>query len=86
MLVMTVFGKSRDVFFEIRVTEKAMASSSFRDVIAFFSYINFNKSMLQILHPNAPYPLAFVFIGERCRLCEFIRFLWSDHVTHQIRS
>ena len=31
-------------------------------------------------------PVGLSFIGERCKLCEFIRFLCSDHVTYQIWS
>ena len=53
----------------------------------FFNNKNFNKSVLQILHLNALLlPVGFCFIGVRCKLCEFIRFLWSDHVTYQIWS
>ena len=28
-------------------------------------------------------PVGFCLIGERCKLCEFIWFLWSDHMTYQ---
>ena len=47
---------------------------------------NLNKSLYQVLHLNALYPLAFVPSKKYVRCLSFSSFLFSGHVTYQIWS
>ena len=44
------------------------------DVIAYFNYMNFNKSMLQILYYDILQPLTFVLLGKNVRSLSFKGF------------
>ena len=57
-----------------------MTSKSFCDVITFFSNVNFNKSIIQILRPIALYHLAFVSL-EKVLSCVSLLGLRSEKLS-----
>ena len=66
----------------IYVTLKVMTSLSFRDVIAFFNILKFNKSLRQFLHLNGLFPFAFVSSkkdGSRRSFRSFCFQVYSNH-------
>lgn len=67
--------------------DEVMTSQKFYDVIAFLVKLcEFQQVHATEFASRYTLPVGFGFNRKRCKLREFIRFLYSGHVTHQIWS